>query len=217
VLNIYGNEIRTFQELIPRSTLLKIDEEIDKILAIKKVVKVGGTMNILIRDYTEEKDKRSGKYKIKKEEIKKMLITTEVVEINKHDTFDFNYLIGEFESRFTQADYASVEEGNADPGNVDTIGDLLKPDERPIKDRSRDSINTYTNGLSESGFLLYRYLDINLEIFSVNSVRGSCYIPTPEKYSNPKCGLINIKNDDNECFKWCMLYHQSKQEKIAIV
>ena len=31
------------------------------------------------------------------------------------------------------------------------------------------------------------------------------------KYSNPKCGLINIRNDDNECFTWCML-HQSQQE-----
>ena len=187
-----------------------------KFQLLKKVVKVGGTFNILIRDYTEEKDKRSGKYKIKKEQIKKMLITTEVVEINKHDTFDFNYIIGDFESRFTQADYASVEEGEADPRNVDTISDLLKSGEKPIKNRSIESINRYTNALSPSGFLLYRYLDINLEIFSVNSVRGSCYIPTPEKYSNPKCGLINIKNDDNECFKWRMLYHQSKQEKIAI-
>jgi hypothetical protein len=154
VLNIYGNEIRTFHELIPRSTLIKIDEELDKILAIKKVVKVGGTMNILIRDYVEEKNKRTGEHKIKKELIKKMVINSEVVEINKHDTFDFNYILTEFDLSFTQADYAAVEEDKADPGNVDTISDLLKPGEKPIKDRSIESISKYTNGLSVSGFFI---------------------------------------------------------------
>jgi len=52
VLNIYGNEIRTFREIISRSTVLKIYEEIGKILAIKKVAKVKGKFNILIRKYT---------------------------------------------------------------------------------------------------------------------------------------------------------------------
>ena len=42
---------------------------------------------------------------------------------------------------------------------------------------------------------------------------GSSYIPTPEKYSNPKCGLKNIQNDDQECFKWCMKYHQTDKSK----
>ena len=32
-------------------------------------------------------------------------------------------------------------------------------------------------------------------------LRGSSYIPTHEKYSNPKCGLINIRNEDQECFE----------------
>ena len=36
VLNIYGNEIRSFREVISRSTILKIYEEIEKILAVKK-------------------------------------------------------------------------------------------------------------------------------------------------------------------------------------
>ena len=44
VLNMYGNEIRTFREIISRSTILKIYEEIGKILAIKKVAKVKGTI-----------------------------------------------------------------------------------------------------------------------------------------------------------------------------
>jgi hypothetical protein len=52
-----------------------------------------------------------------------------------------------------------------------------------------------------------------LESYDIKPVRGSSYIPTPEKYSNAKCGLINIRNEDQECFKWCTLYHQSGKGK----
>ena len=48
---------------------------------------------------------------------------------------------------------------------------------------------------------------------TIKPQRASSYIPTPEKYSNPKCGLINIKNNDQECFRWCMKYHQSDKVK----
>ena len=44
-------------------------------------------------------------------------------------------------------------------------------------------------------------------------MRGSSYIPTPARYSNSKCGLINIQNDDQECFRWCMRYHQSEKKQ----
>jgi hypothetical protein len=64
-----------------------------------------------------------------------------------------------------------------------------------------------------SGFALTKIHYIFLESYDIKPVRGSSYIPTPEKYSNPKCGLINIKNEDQECFKWCMRYHQSKKAK----
>ena len=52
-------------------------------------------------------------------------------------------------------------------------------------------------------------------IFDTKPLHGSSYIATPEKYSNSKCGLINIKNEDEECFKWCMKYHQSDKAKHA--
>ena len=40
-------------------------------------------------------------------------------------------------------------------------------------------------------------------------------IPTPEKFANSKRGLVNIKNEDNECFKWCVKYHQSQKKNIV--
>ena len=65
----------------------------------------------------------------------------------------------------------------------------------------------------ESGWVLRKIHYLFIESFSIKPIRGSSYIPTPEKFSNSFCGLINIKNEDNECFRWCMKYHQSKKVK----
>ena len=62
-----------------------------------------------------------------------------------------------------------------------------------------------------SNWIIHKYLSLSVDIFAINSLRGSSYIPTPEKYSNADCGLINIGNEDAECFRWCMLYHQSEK------
>ena len=55
-----------------------------------------------------------------------------------------------------------------------------------------------------------------IETYKKKPVRGSSYIPTPDKYNHPKCGLINIQNEDQECFRWCMKYHQSEKKKRVI-
>ena len=67
--------------------------------------------------------------------------------------------------------------------------------------------------LKDTGWSIKRIHVVYLKSFTENPVRGSSYIPTPEKYSNAKCGLINIQNDDQECFKWCMKYHQSEKKE----
>ena len=64
-----------------------------------------------------------------------------------------------------------------------------------------------------SGYTVKKINHVFLKSFKVKPLRGSSYIPTPEKFTNPKSGLVNIKNEDNECFKWCMKYHQTKKEK----
>jgi hypothetical protein len=52
-----------------------------------------------------------------------------------------------------------------------------------------------------------------IKVYKSRVARGSSYIPTPPPYNNAKCGLINIQNDDQECFKWCMKYHQTEAEE----
>ena len=73
-----------------------------------------------------------------------------------------------------------------------------------------DRLNELLGG---SNWKVKRYVKLAIDFYSTKPSRGSSYIPTPEKYSNAKCGLINIRNEDQECFRWCMLYHQSNQSK----
>ena len=37
----------------------------------------------------------------------------------------------------------------------------------------------------------------------------------PEDISNSKCGLINIKYDDNMCFVWCHVRHLRPKARRA--
>ena len=44
-------------------------------------------------------------------------------------------------------------------------------------------------------------------------LNGSSYIELPTELINSKKGLINIKNKDDECFRWCHVQHLNPQEK----
>jgi len=65
----------------------------------------------------------------------------------------------------------------------------------------------------ESKWRVKKYYNVFIEAFTTKVPRGSSYIPTPEPYNHNKCGLINIQNNDLECFKWCLRYHQTKKDK----
>ena len=42
-----------------------------------------------------------------------------------------------------------------------------------------------------------------IDVTNYDPLVGSSYIYLPSKLNNSKKGLINIKNKDDECFKWC--------------
>ena len=42
---------------------------------------------------------------------------------------------------------------------------------------------------------------------------GSSYTKLPEELRNSAKGLINLKNQDNECFRWCHIRHLNPQNK----
>jgi hypothetical protein len=84
-----------------------------------------------------------------------------------------------------------------------------------VIDKLMDKLICLFNNMKfiDSQWTLIKIDYIFLESFDIKPIRGSSYIPTPEKYSNAKCGLINIRNEDQECFKWFMKYHQSQKGK----
>ena len=44
-------------------------------------------------------------------------------------------------------------------------------------------------------------------------MKGNSYIKLPNELCNSSKGLINLKNNDNECFRWCHIHHLNPQNK----
>ena len=58
--------------------------------------------------------------------------------------------------------------------------------------------------LEGSGFVFQKIEEVILEIYKVNDIQASSYIELPGKYKDNK-SIINIKNNDQYCFFWCIL------------
>lgn len=58
--------------------------------------------------------------------------------------------------------------------------------------------------LRGSGFALAEIVELNVQVSSYDPCAGSTYIPLP-KYLQDKHAIINVKNNDNQCFKYAIL------------
>ena len=45
--------------------------------------------------------------------------------------------------------------------------------------------------------------DIKIDIANYDPLAGNNYIQLPPELNNSMKGLINLKNKDDKCFKWC--------------
>ena len=52
-----------------------------------------------------------------------------------------------------------------------------------------------------------------INVAKYRPLRGSSYIPLPKELQNPAKGIINMQNNDNECFRWCHIRHLLPQNK----
>ena len=52
-----------------------------------------------------------------------------------------------------------------------------------------------------------------INVIKYRPLRGYSYIPLPEELQNPAKGIINMKNNDNECFRWCHIRRLLPQNK----
>ena len=88
-------------------------------------------------------------------------------------------------------------------------------DIEPELNMSRQEIlNVIDKWVSDgSGWVTDRIDSHYLNITLYKPLNGSSYIKLPAKLGNSRKGLINIKNEDNECFRWCHIRHLNPQMK----
>ena len=65
-----------------------------------------------------------------------------------------------------------------------------------------------------SGGIVDKIENIWIKISNYDPLAGSSYIRLPPKLNNSMKGLINLKNKDDECFKWCHVRFINPQIKI---
>ena len=75
-------------------------------------------------------------------------------------------------------------------------------------------LNMIAQWISEgSGWTIESVDNHYLNIVQYQPMKGSSYIKLPQELRNSAKGLINMKNEDNECFRWCHIRHLNPQDK----
>ena len=75
-------------------------------------------------------------------------------------------------------------------------------------------LNTIAIWISEgSGWTIQSVDNHYLNVVKYQPLRGSSYIQLPQELRNSAKGLINMQNEDNECFRWCHIRHLNPQDK----
>ena len=68
-----------------------------------------------------------------------------------------------------------------------------------------------------SGWIVESIESQYINISTYKPLVGSSYIGLPIELSNPRKGLINIKNNDQEYFSWCHVRHINPVEKHPLI
>ena len=56
-----------------------------------------------------------------------------------------------------------------------------------------------------SGWKTNSVIQHQLVTSEIATCEGSSYLQLPKELRNPMKGLINIQNEDNKCFRWCLV------------
>ena len=83
-----------------------------------------------------------------------------------------------------------------------------------IQASQQQILNKIAQWISEgSGWTIQLIENHYINIVNYNPLKGSSYIQLPQELRNSAKGLINLKNNDNECFRWCHIRHLNPQDK----
>ena len=86
--------------------------------------------------------------------------------------------------------------------------------EEALERAAEDILNKIAIWISEgSGWVIENIISRFVNIVSYVPLRGFSYLPLPEELRNSRKGLINIKNNDNECLRWCHIRHLNPLKK----
>ena len=62
-----------------------------------------------------------------------------------------------------------------------------------------------------SSLIFKQVVSLDIHTVQFDPLRGSSYIPLPPELTKKKA-LINLKNEDNQCFKWCIARAMNPKE-----
>ena len=87
--------------------------------------------------------------------------------------------------------------------NSETVENLEGTDESAVFDRSIQTIEERIQNFNQRGsnWRFQRVLSLDVHFTDFQPLRGSTFLPLPSKISNKKA-VINMKNNDDQCFKW---------------
>ena len=91
---------------------------------------------------------------------------------------------------------------------------ITKPNDiEPELSMSRQEIlNVIDKWVSKgSGWVIDQIDSHYINVTLYKPLNGNSYVELPMELRNPKKGLINIKNKDDECFRWCLIRHLNPQ------
>ena len=119
----------------------------------------------------------------------------------------------EFKKRFIQ-DGGEAYEFTQPYFNSTTTTILNRLEIRDFYDQAvEDILNRIARWISKgSGWVIEKILNFYLNIVSYVPLKGRSYFPLPKELRNSRKGLINVKNDDNQCFRWCHVRHLNPLE-----
>ena len=79
-----------------------------------------------------------------------------------------------------------------------------------IQASQQQILNKIAQWVSEgSGWTIQSIENHYINIVNYSPLKGSSYIKSPQELKNR--GLINLQNEDNECFRWCHIRHLNPQ------
>ena len=83
-----------------------------------------------------------------------------------------------------------------------------------LQSSKHEILNITAQWISEgSGWTIESVDNHYLNIVQYEPMKGSSYIELPQELKHHKKGLINMKNNDNECFRWCHIRYLNPQDK----